>query len=191
MAIDMEKLNEEITAFKDEYESADLEDPAVMKKYAAGVEKLLVEYPNPDKEAAEALGKLCSYVGCCMVMDGGDLDLGVKCYRKSLELAPDDYDVYWDYFTTLEEVIEDEEYRTPELVDDTIKCLRFCIDYCDTPEKKEEHRVHFRYIELARVYFWIGELAKAREYVLTSLDIEESEGARDLLDKIDDRLANK
>lgn len=121
----------------------------------------------------------------------GDLDLGVKYYRKSLELAPDDYDVYWDYFTTLEEVIEDEEYRTSELVDDTIKCLKFCIDYCDTPEKKEEHHVQFRYIELARVYFWIGDLSKAREYVLTSLDIAESEGARELLDEIDERLANK
>jgi len=122
---------------------------------------------------------------------GQDLENGIRYYHKSIELDPESYDIRWEYYTTLEEIVEDDEYRTPELVDDTIKCLKFCIDYCDTPEKREEHHVQFRYIELARVYFWIGDLAKAREYVLTSLDIAESEGARELLDEIDERLANE
>lgn len=100
--------------------------------------------------------------------------------------------LYWDeletrlpkdtkYYTTLEEIVENEEYATPELIQDAIDCLTFCIDYCDTPKLCREHYINNRYIELGRVYMAAGEFAKAKECADKSLALEYTESADQLL----------
>ena len=46
---------------------------------------------------------------------GNDLKRGVPYYHKAIETAPEVYNIRFDYFTTLQEIIPNENYRTPEL----------------------------------------------------------------------------
>lgn len=186
--IDLEKLNSEVEEFKKKYDRTDLEPPKVLKKYMSDAEKILKKYPDPEGEAREILGRLCKLVGYDLVMNCEDLEPGVFYYHKAIELCPDSIDMRWGYYTTLEEIIEDEDYATPELIQDAIDCLKFIIDRCDTPELKQQHRVHIRYVSLGRVYLIANQPEKALECAKKSLEIQESESARDLMEEAESRL---
>ncbi len=166
----------------------DFETPEELNDYISDAEKILGKYPDPEGEAREILGEFCTYLGCDLVMNGEDLEPGISYYHKAMELCPKSYDVHWDYYTTLEEIVEDEDLATPELIQDAIDCLQCCIDCCDTPELQEENCVRMRYVELARVYLAADQPEKAAECARKSLEIEENNSARKILEEIESRL---
>lgn len=186
--IDIEKLNSDIAEFDEKYENARLKTPEELEAYIADADKLLAKYPDPEGEAREILGEFCSDLGCQVVVFGNDLEHGVPYYHKSIELCPNSFDIHWGYYTTLEEIVEDEEYATPELIQDAIDCLQSCIDLCDTPELQEENAVNLRYFDLARVYLVAGQPEKAAECARKSLEIEEDEEVREFLNEIEGEL---
>ncbi len=187
--INVEELNSQIAAFKEKYGKTKL-TPRKLKVFTADAEKILGSFPDPEGETREALGEFCAYVGCDLLMYGDELEPGISYYRKAIELYPGSLDIRWDYYTTLEEIVEDEEYATPELIRDAIDCLKFCIEYCDTPELKQEHYIHARWLDLGRVYLTAKQPEKAVECAKASLELRESESARDLLKEAEKRLVD-
>ena len=153
------------------------------KKYIADAEKILTACQNPDNEMRESIGKFCNIIGGTLIMYAGDLETGVSYYHKALELCPDSFDIHWGYYTTLEEIVEDEDYATEELIKDAIDCLTFCIEYCTTPELKREHHVENRYIDLARVYIAAKQPEKAVECAKEALKIRKYDYAYEILAK--------
>lgn len=184
---DFRTLCDSIEKFKEKYGKAKLTSRK-LKTYVADAEEILGRFPDPEGEACEALGQFCAYVGCDLLMYGDELEPGISYYRKAIELYPRSLDIRWDYYTTLEEIIEDEEYATPDLIADAIDCLRFCIDYYDTPELKRENYVNMRWLELGRVYLTADRPEKAVECARASLELMESKAARDLLEVAEKRL---
>lgn len=195
--IDIEALNSEINEFKKKYYKG-FRKPKEVKDFISEAEKILEKYPDPEGEAREILGKFYSYLGSKLVVcgndreavrkDGENLDRGISYYHKATELCPGSYDIRWGFYTTLEEIVENEKRRTPELVQIAIECLQFCIDYCDTPELMEENRIQYRYFELARVYLAADQPEKAAECARKSLEIEEDEEIRKFIEEAESRL---
>lgn len=195
--IDIEALNSEIKKFNKKH-SKIFRSPEEADAYIADAEKILGKYTNPEEEAREILGKFCTNIGSRLVIYGNDPELGFKdgeypergisYYHKAMELCPDSYDIRWGYYTTLEEIVENEKRRTPELIQEAIDCLQFCIDFCDTPELQAENYIQFRYVELARVYLVAGQPEKAAECARKSLEIEEDEEVREFLNEIEGEL---
>ena len=185
--INFNELTAEISGFNKKYEGTKLETPEELNAYTTDADAIIKKYPNPDGEARKTLGKFCSHLGCWVTVFGQELEKGVWYYHKSIELDPESYDIRWEYYTTLEEIVEDEEYRTPELVQDAIDCLNFCIDYCDTPQLREEHYLHYRYNDLGRVYMAVGDHKKARWCFKKSLAILPNDNARKLLKAVEQK----
>lgn len=173
--INIEALNADIAEFNAKYKGVggELEDDSFRDGYLADVGVIVAKYPNPDGEVRARLGKFCQHIGCWTVVYGNDLEQGIPYYHKALELCPDSYDIHFEYFTTLEEIIPNEKYSTPELVQDAIDCLTFCIDACDTLELKRKRRVDLRYMDLANTYRVAGQDKKARECEKMSVKIAE------------------
>lgn len=186
MSID--SLNGDISEFNEKYKGTKLATPEELNAYIKDAEEILGRYPNPDGEVRKALGKFCSHLGCWVTVFGQDLEHGIGYYHKSIELDPESYDIRWEYYTTLEEIVDDDDYRTPEFVQDAVDCLKFCINYCNTPELREEHFIHYRYVDLGRVYLADKQYAKAHNCAKESLKIQKSENARQLLNKADKHL---
>ncbi len=161
----IETLNAEIAEFHEKYKDIDekLKDDDIRSQYLADAGAIVSKYPDPDGEIREELGKFCCFLGCWTVVFGQDLENGIPYYHKALELCPDSYDIHFEYFTTLEEIIPNEKYSTPELIQDAIDCLTFCIDACDTLELKRKRRIDLRYLDLANTYRVAGQDEKARE----------------------------
>lgn len=183
----MKALKEDIAAFETYYKGAELKKAEVLNAYIADADKIIEKYLVLNEKMKNSMGQFCSLIGCMVVVFGHDLERGIPYYHKALELAPDDYDIYWGYYTTLEELVEDDECRTPELVQDAVKCLRFCIDYSDTPELKTVNRTHLRYVDLGRVYLADGNYSEAVKCAKASLEIMENDAARRLLKDAEDR----
>ena len=162
---DIETLNADIAEFSAKYKTVtdELNDDNCRGEYLADADAIVADYPEPDGEVRARLGKFCQHIGCWTVVFGNDLEHGIPYYHKALELCPDSWDIHFEYFTTLEEIIPNEKYSTPELIQDAIDCLTFCIDACDTLELKRKHRVDLRYKDLANVYRIAGQDEKADE----------------------------
>lgn len=188
MAIDLNVLNAEISEFNEKYKGTKLATPEELNAYIADADEILGRYPNPDSEARKALGKFCSHLGCWVTVFGQDLEHGIAYYHKSIELDPESYDIRWEYYTTLEEIVDDDDYRTPEFVRDAVDCLKFCINYCNTPELREEHFIHYRYVDLGRVYLADKQYAKAHNCAKESLKILKNENANNLLKQADKHM---
>ncbi len=163
--INIETLKADIDNFNAKYKGVgkELEDEKFLGWYLEDVEAVIAKYPNPEGEARARLGKFCQHIGCWTVVYGQDLEQGIPYYHKALELCPDSYDIHFEYFTTLEEIIPNEKYSTPELVQDAIDCLTFCIDACDTWELKKKRRIDLRYMDLANTYRIAKQPEKAAE----------------------------
>ena len=162
---DIETLNADIAEFSAKYKTVtdELKDDNCRGEYLADADAIVADYPEPDGEVRARLGKFCQHIGCWTVVFGNDLEHGIPYYHKALELCPNSWDIHFEYFTTLEEIIPNEKYSTPELIQDAIDCLTFCIDACDTLELKRKHRVDLRYKDLANVYRIAGQDEKADE----------------------------
>ncbi len=187
--MELEKLKAEIGAFNKNYSFGDYKTPEGKNAAIAEAQGILQSYPNPEGDIRKELAKLLSHLGCCTVVFGQDLK-GIDFYRKSLEYDPENYDLYWEYYTTLEELVDDDDYRTPDLVQDAITCLTFCIDYCDTPELMLKHHVNYRYVDLGRVYMATGDYQKAKECFEKSMEIQPNEGAQRRLNEVNKKLGN-
>ncbi len=188
--VDIEKITEDVSEFNKNYEGTKLKTREELNAYISDADDILGKHPNPEGEVRKILGKFCSHLGCLVTVFGQDLDNGIRYYHKSIELDPESYDIRWEYYTTLEEIVEDNEYRTLELVQDAIDCLTFCIDHCDTPELKEEHYIHYRYTDLGRVYMAAGDYKKAKECFEKSLEILPNDAARNQLNAVKKKLGN-
>ncbi len=186
--IGLKVLNSDIAEFREKYENANLKIPEELNAYISDADKILEKYPEPGKKARKILGRFCASLGCNLVVFGNDLEHGIPYYHKAIDLCPNSYDIRWEYYTTLEELIEDEDTATPELIQDAIDCLQFYIDYCNTPELKLEQSIHLRYVDLGRVYLIANQPEKAAECARKSLEIEENNGAREILEEVEGRL---
>jgi len=173
--IDIEALKSDIAEFKKEYDKSNLKTAEELNAYISDADKILAKYPDikfdSAGEAKEILGRFYNTLGLQVVVFGNDLRHGVPYYHKALELCPHSFDIHFRYFTTLEEVIANERLRTPELVQDAIYCLQVCINCCNTPELKREHKVQYRYIDLGRTYLIAKQPEKAIECANKSLEI--------------------
>lgn len=184
--IDIEALKSETKEFEKKHKGyADLKNPEELNAYISDADKILAKYLNLNfdsgGEAREILGKFYNTLGCQVVVFGNDLEHGVPYYHKAMELCPDSYDIHNDYYTTLEEIIEDEKLRTPELVRDAIDCMQVCINCCDTPELKRKHSVYYRYVDLGTMYLIAEQPEKAIECANKSLEILDALYNRKLL----------
>lgn len=183
-------LNGEISAFYTKYDKAELDDPDVRGAYIADAEAIIGRHPPRSDEERRALAGFYSHLGCMITVFGQQLETGIGYYRKSLELDPGSYDLRWEYYTTLEEIVEDRDLAAPELIRDAIDCLTFCIDYCDTPELQKEKYIHYRYNDLGRVYMAAGDHRKAKECFERSMRILPNDNARKLLAQADLNVGN-
>ena len=188
MAVELEALNSEISGFNEKYKGTKLATPEELNAYIKDADEILGKYPNPDGEVRKALGKFCSHLGCWVTVFGQDLEHGIAYYHKSIELDPESYDIRFEYYTTLEEIVDDDDYRTPEFVQDAVDCLKFCINYCNTPELREEHYIHYRYVDLGRVYLADKQYVKAHNCAKASLKILNNDNAQNLLKQADKHL---
>ncbi len=150
----IETLNSEIAEFHEKYKDIDekLNNDDIRGKYLTDAGAIVSKYPNTEGEIRERLGEFYNLIGCWTVVFGKDLEHGIPYYHKAIELCPDSWDIRFEYFTTLEGILPDKEYCTPELIQDAIDCLTFCINYCSTPALKAEFRADLRLWELAWVY---------------------------------------
>ncbi len=172
--IDIEALKSETKEFETKFKNANLKNPNELNAYISDADKILAKYPDPEGEAREILGDFCSLRGCWTIVFGNDRGHGVPYYHKAMELCPNSYDIHFDYFTTLEEIIANDRLRTPELVQDAIHCLQVCINCCDTPELKREHHIDDKYVMLGRTYLIAKQPEKAIECANKSLEIIEA-----------------
>ncbi len=180
--IDIEALKSDTKEFEKKHKGySSLKEPEELNAYIFDAEKILEKYHDPEGEARDILGKFYNTLGCQVVVFGNDREHGIPYYHKAIELCPNSYDIHFDYFTTLEEIIENDRLRTPELVQDAIHSLQVCINCCDTPELKREHSVQIRYLELGSTYLIAKQPEKAIECAKKSLKAQKGESARELL----------
>ncbi len=161
---DVEALNAEIIAFRKKYKSSNLETADEVTKFIADGEALAAKYPDPEGESREMIAKFYCEIGCYTAVFGQDLERGIPYYHKAIETCPESYDVRFRYYTTLEEIIPNERIRTPEILQDAVDCLTFCLNACDTWEKKRKHGAVTLCEELAKVYKILGQRDLAKEY---------------------------
>ena len=185
MAINIQKMEEDFNTFFDKYRNCDFEGATDEEDYVADANEILARYESEATSEEEkcALSKQCALLGGKIMMYTEFVN-GPKYYRMAIKLQPDSYDVHWGYYTTLEEIVENEEYATPELIQDAIDCLTFCIDYMSTPELRAEYYIQYRYYELARVYMAAKDYVKAKEYAEKSLEIEWDEDVEAFIEKV-------
>lgn len=169
----MENIKGDITEFHHKFGACRLENENEENEFIAGAEDVLnrCEPIAKTEEERHELAKFCNFLGCWLLVYTYRLKEGRKYYHKALELFPDSFDIRWEYYTTLEEIVEDEEQCTPEFIRDAIECLRFCIDYCDTPELKRENHIEYRWLELGRIYMKTGDYSKAKECAERSMNM--------------------
>lgn len=166
-------VKSEIEGFHRKLGACGLENEREENEFISAAEEVLkrCEPIAETEEARHELARFCNFLGCWLLVYTYRLKEGRGYYLKALELYPDSFDIHWEYYTTLEELVEDENQRSPEFVQDAIDCLRFCIDYCDTPELKRENHIEYRWTELGRIYMTAGEYRKAKACFEQSLEM--------------------
>lgn len=146
-----------------------------------------------DDVSAEVL----SLAGEDILMYTEDLEKGIKYFHMAMEKEPENPDIYWSYFTDLDEITD--EY--PETIDDAILCLTKIIEICskidDSDEVKgkrydyidedfdKETDIARRYRDLAVIYMKIPNYEKAEECInKTLMVLPDDEFANSIKDKI-------
>ena len=126
-----------------------------------------------------------------------DLEKGIKYFHMAMEKEPENPDIYWSYFTDLDEITD--EY--PETIDDAILCLTKIIEICskidDSDEVKgkrydyidedfdKETDIARRYRDLAVIYMKIPNYEKAEECIDKTLKVlPDDEFANSIKDRI-------
>ena len=183
-------MTTEINEFYTKFRGNNLETPAEEAAYISAAAAILDRYESSVQDTAEkmALATFLSCLGSKFMVYTYNLHQGRLYYQKALALCPDSYKMHWGYYTSLEEIVEDEEQATPELIQDAIDCLTFCIGYCKTPALCRENYIQYRYFELARVYMAANNPAKAKECAEKSLAIEWNETVQKFIEKLEKQL---
>lgn len=183
-------MTTEINEFYTKFRGNNLETTAEEAAYISAAAAILDRYESSVQDTAEkmALATFLSCLGSKFMVYTYNLHQERLYYQKALALCPDSYKMHWGYYTSLEEIVEDEEQATPELIQDAIDCLTFCIGYCKTPALCRENYIQYRYFELARVYMAANNPAKAKECAEKSLAIEWNETVQKFIEKLEKQL---
>lgn len=185
------QMTDDINAFYRKYRSSRLDTKEDETGYINGADRIADDYEGTVKTLIEKK-PLCDFFGVAgskLIMYAGNLTDGVRFYHKAMELLRFSFDVHWGYYTTLEEIIEDESHATPELIADAIKCLNVCISALTTPALKKKNHIELRYYDLAKVYMIAKDYAKAKEAAEKSLEIAWDEDVQELLDEAEGMLS--
>lgn len=126
-----------------------------------------------DRVSAEMLSR----TGNLVLLYLGELEKGIRYFHMAIEKEPDNPDIYWTYFTDLDEITDD----YPETIDDAILCLTKIIEICSKIDDTDvENGKQYRYIDknfdketdiarryrdLAVIYMKIPDYEKAEECI--------------------------
>ncbi len=144
--------------------------------------------------------ELLSHAGEDILMYTEELEKGIEYFHRAIEKEPENPDIYWSYFTDLDEITD--EY--PETIDDAILCLTKIIEISskietvntadDENEKQydyidenfdKELSIARRYRDLAAIYLKIPDYKKAEECIDKTLEVlPDDEYANSIKDKI-------
>ena len=136
--------------------------------------------------------KLLSHTGNHVLMYTDELEKGMEYFHRAIEKEPENPDIYWTYFTDLDEITD--EY--PETIDDAVLCLTKIIEISNNYESMksdvhaedsdEENIRHYNYIgndfikeesnarryrDLAAIYMKIPDYEKAEECIDQTLAV--------------------
>ena len=186
---ELETLNAEIAEFYEKHKGSDLKTTEQLNSYIADTEEIIAKYPNAEGDVKNRIAHFLNTTADMTIVFGNDLERGVPLYHRSLELAPDDDDLYWGYYTTLEEIVENDELRTPALVDDAVMCLEFVINTILSGKRPPDY-LHFRYVDLGRVYLAAGDYPKAKECFEKSLAVQPNDAAQEQLKIVNKKLGD-
>lgn len=186
---ELETLNAEISEFYEKYKDAELKTPEVLTVYIADTEEIIARHPNAEGDVKNRKAHFLNTTACMTIVFGNDLERGVPLYHRSIELDPDDDDLYWGYYTTLEEIIDNDKLRTPALVDDAVMCLEFVINAILSGKSPPDY-LQFRYVDLGRVYMAAGDYPKAKECFEKSLAVQPNDAAEYRLKIVNRKLGN-
>lgn len=190
MAADLETLNAEIDAFNEKHKNLDeLKTPEGLNSWIADAEEIIAGYPYPEGDVKKRIAKFYNLVGDMTIVFGDDLERGVPLYHKSLELDPENDDLYWGYYTTLEEIVDNDKLRTPALVDDAVMCLETVIGAILSGKRPPDY-LHFRYVDLGRVYLADHQYDKAKECFEKSLAVQPNDAAQKQLKIVNKKLGD-
>lgn len=157
--------------------------------------KFLDEYIKNAGENVSA--EVLSHAGNDILMYTDELEKGIEYFHRAIEMDPENPDIYWSYFTDLDEITD--EY--PETIDDAILCLTKIIeisgkiDAVGNENKKQynyidddfdkELSIARRYRDLAVIYMKIPDYKKAAECIEKTLAVlPEDEFANSIKDEI-------
>lgn len=149
--------------------------------------KFLDEYIKNagDNVSAEVLSHAANYI----LMYTDELEKGIEYFHRAIEKEPENLDIYWSYFTDLDEITD--EY--PETIDDAILCLTKIIEIsskieivknADNLGEEDEKQYNYigdnfnkedsiarRYRDLAAIYMKIPDYEKAEECIDKTLEL--------------------
>ncbi len=155
---------------------------------------------------------LLSHVGNDILVYTDELEKGIEYFHRAIEKEPENPDIYWTYFTDLDEITD--EY--PETIEDAILCLTKIIeisskietektaddsdDSDDSVEENEKNEKQYHYIgddfekelsiarryrDLAAIYLKIPDYKKAEECIDKTLAVlPDDEYANSIKDEI-------
>ncbi len=146
---------------------------------------------------------LLSHAGEDILMYTDELEKGIEYFHRAMEKEPENPDIYWSYFTDLDEITD--EY--PETIEDAVLCLTKIIEISskldtektadDLDEENEkqydyigddfdkELSIARRYRDLAAIYLKIPDYKKAEECIDKTLAVlPDDEYANSIKDKI-------
>lgn len=188
--MELETLNAEIDAFYAKHKDLDeLKTTEGLNSYIADAEEIIARYPNAEGDVRNRTAHFLNTTASMTIVFGNDLERGVPLYHRSLALAPDDDDLYWGYYTTLEEIVDNDKLRTPALVNDAVMCLEFVINAILSGKRPPDY-LDGRYVDLGRVYMAAGDYLKAKECFEKSLAVQPNDAAKKLLKTVNRKLGN-
>lgn len=142
--------------------------------------KFLDEYIK--KAGDDVSAQVLSQAGEDVLMYTNELEKGIEYFRRAIEKEPENPDIYWSYFTNLDEITD--EY--PETIDDAVLCLTKIIEICskivDTEDNENRYEyidedfdkeldIAQRYMDLAVIYMKIPDYKKAEECIDKTLKV--------------------
>lgn len=155
---------------------------AEQNRYEEGI-AFLEDYIQNAGDSVSA--EVFAVVGNDVLMYTDELEKGIGYFHKAMELEPENPDIYWSYFTDLEEITNEH----PETIDDAIHCLTKIIEILSKIETEEdlenlaeydyideefdkEGDIACRYGDLAEMYKKKRDYEKAEEFIEKALAIE-------------------
>lgn len=147
--------------------------------------------------------ELLSHTGNVVLMYTDEIEQGMEYFHRAIEKEPENPDIYWSYFTDLDEITDD----FPETIDDAILCLTKIIEISSRIEAvntaddlDEESKKHYKYIgddfnkelsiarryrDLAVIYMKIPDYEKAEACIDKTLKVlPDDEFANSIKDEI-------